>query len=49
MFNTNISAQENENIDFNAALANKLNTDDYGMKKRVMAFLKSGPINIALS
>jgi len=43
MFNSNISAQQNENKDFNSALANKLNADDYGMKKYVMAFLKSGP------
>ena len=43
MSNTSISAQGNENKDFNAVLANKLNADDYGMKKYVMAFLKSGP------
>ena len=41
MFDTNISAQENK--EYNAALASKLNADDYGMKKYVMAFLKSGP------
>ncbi len=28
---------------FDAALARKLNADDYGMKKYVMAFLKRGP------
>jgi len=43
MFNINISAQENKNIELNTELANKLNADDYGMKKYVMAFLKSGP------
>ena len=42
-FNANISAQENENKEFNAELAKKLNADDYGMKKYVMALLKSGP------
>ena len=42
-FNTSISAQENENKEYNATLANKLNADDYGMKKYVMALLRSGP------
>jgi uncharacterized protein YciI len=28
---------------YDAALAQKLNADDYGMKKYVIAFLKSGP------
>ncbi len=28
---------------YDAALARKLNADDYGMKKYVMAFLKAGP------
>jgi len=43
IFNASISAQENENKDFNAVLAKKLNADNYGMKKYVMALLRSGP------
>ena len=30
-------------VKFDAALASRLNADDYGMKKYVMAFLKRGP------
>lgn len=36
------SAQSNE-IAFDSTLATKLGADQYGMKKYVMAFLKSGP------
>ena len=43
MFGTTITAQENKNKVYDAALADKLNADDYGMKKYVMAFLRSGP------
>lgn len=42
LYNT-VSAQEYENKEYNAVLAKELNADDYGMKKYVMAFLKSGP------
>ena len=42
LYNT-VSAQEYENKEYNAALANKLKADEYGIKKYVMAFLKSGP------
>ena len=38
-----VSAQKYENKEYNAALANELKADDYGMKKYVMAFLKRGP------
>src|SRR4051812_20705045 len=37
----NCLAQNNNNYD--SALAKKLGADDYGMKKYVMAFLKTGP------
>jgi len=32
-----------ENINYDSTLANKLGSDEYGMKKYVMAFLKKGP------
>jgi uncharacterized protein YciI len=35
------------NRNYDAALANKLGADQYGMHKYVMAFLKTGPIKIA--
>lgn len=31
---------------YDSALAKKLGADDYGMKKYVMAFLKTGPVEI---
>jgi uncharacterized protein len=37
----NSGAQNNNSYD--SALAKKLGADDYGMKKYVMAFLKTGP------
>jgi uncharacterized protein YciI len=39
---TEISAQDEPKTNFNAQLAKELNADDYGMKKYVIAFLKSG-------
>ncbi|MFT3747012.1 MAG: YciI family protein [Agriterribacter sp.] len=40
--NTNGNAQST----YDAALAQKLGADDYGMKKYVMAFLKSGSVQL---
>jgi uncharacterized protein len=34
---------QNSNNNYDSALAKKLGADDYGMKKYVMAFLKTGP------
>ena len=36
-------AQTHEAAEYDSALARRLNADDYGMKKYVMAFLKRGP------
>jgi len=35
------------NPEYDAALAKKLGADDYGMRKYVMAFLKTGPTKVA--
>jgi uncharacterized protein YciI len=35
-----------QNKVYDSALAKKLGADDYGMKKYVMAFLKTGPVEI---
>ncbi|WP_020527659.1 YciI family protein [Flexithrix dorotheae] len=40
---TNQPNQVAENSGYDAELAQKLGADDYGMRKYVMAFLKSGP------
>ncbi|MBK9491896.1 MAG: hypothetical protein IPO07_26175 [Haliscomenobacter sp.] len=36
-------AEITENTDYDSLLAQKLGSDDYGMKPYVMAFLKAGP------
>lgn len=36
-------AQQHETVAYDTALARRLNADEYGMKKYVMAFLKRGP------
>ncbi len=41
---TSVVTAQNEALpEYDAAYAEKLNADDYGMKKYVVAFLKSGP------
>jgi len=35
-----------QKTDYDSVLAKKLGADDYGMKKYVMAFLKTGPVQI---
>lgn len=42
-FSLYCTAQTNN---YDSALAKKLGADDYGMKKYVMAFLKTGPVKI---
>jgi len=41
---TNLSAKTN--TEYDAALAQKLGADDYGMHRYIMAFLKAGPTKI---
>ena len=38
--------EKNSNLVFDSALAARVGADDYGMKKYVMAFLKSGKVKI---
>ena len=40
------SIAQNSDTAYDAALAKKLNADDYGMKKYVLVILKTGPANI---
>jgi len=41
----NVVDRQNK-VSYNPVLAKKLGADEYGMKKYVMAFLKSGPVKI---
>jgi len=43
---TLIAKAQSANPNYDEALAKKLGADDYGMKKYVMAFLKTGPTKI---